>query len=274
MEKIGQLPARKDMEKTYLESDAEDEIRKSMLARGPHKNLSFFAFTATPKPKTLEVFGTKDATGKPVPFHLYSMRQAIEEGFIMDVLKNYTTYKTFFKLSKQIEDDPKINKKKASTAIARFVSLHPHNLAQKTEVIVEHFRQVTMKKIGGKAKAMVVTASRPHVIRYKEEFDRYIKEKGYKQIKRLVAFSAFRDEFGILHTESDINGFGEKELPDKFNTIEYPDKLFFDQIEEELIADETLSKQAKTNTIDNFKYGFQDVFITNQSTDRTRTVWA
>jgi type I restriction enzyme R subunit len=192
-----------------------------MLSRGPHRNLSFFAFTATPKARTLEVFGEKDGAGKPVPFHLYSMRQAIEEGFIMDVLKNYTTYKTFFKLSKQIEDDPKINKKKASRAIARFVSLHPHNLAQKTEIIVEHFRQVTMKKIGGKAKAIVVTASRPHVVRYKQEFDRYLKEKGYNEIKTLVAFSAFKDEFGILHKESDINGFGEKELPDKFNTIEY-----------------------------------------------------
>ncbi len=213
--------ARKEMEKTYTVSDTEDEIRKSMLSRGQHKNLSFFAFTATPKPKTLEVFGVKDATGKPIPFHLYSMRQAIEEGFIMDVLKNYTTYKTFFKLSKQIEDDPQINKKKATRAIARFVSLHPHNLAQKTEIIVEHFRQVTMKKIGGKAKAMVVTASRPHVVRYKQEFDRYIKEKGYGEIRTLVAFSAFKDEFGILHTESDINGFGEKELPDKFNTMEY-----------------------------------------------------
>ncbi|CAG0973651.1 Type I restriction enzyme EcoR124II R protein [Methanosarcinales archaeon] len=213
--------ARKEMEKTYTGSDTEDEIRKSMLSRGQHKNLSFFAFTATPKPKTLEVFGIKDSTGKPIPFHLYSMRQAIEEGFIMDVLKNYTTYKTFFRLSKQIEDDPKINKKKATKAIARFVSLHPHNLAQKTEIIVEHFRQVTMKKIGGKAKAMVVTASRPHVVRYKQEFDRYITEKGYSEIKTLVAFSAFKDEFGILHTESDINGFGEKELPDKFNTMEY-----------------------------------------------------
>ncbi|MDO9097710.1 MAG: type I restriction endonuclease subunit R, partial [Candidatus Methanoperedens sp.] len=219
---IGNLEdaARKD-EKTYTKPDAEDEIRSSMLSRGPHRNLSFFAFTATPKARTLEVFGEKDGAGKPVPFHLYSMRQAIEEGFIMDVLKNYTTYKTFFKLSKQIEDDPKINKKKASRAIARFVSLHPHNLAQKTEVIVEHFRQVTMKKIGGKAKAMVVTASRPHVVRYKQEFDRYLKEKGYNEIKTLVAFSAFKDEFGILHKESDINGFGEKELPDKFNTIEY-----------------------------------------------------
>lgn len=214
--------AKKDLEITAIEPDTEDEIRKSMLSRGQHKNLSFFAFTATPKAKTLEVFGVKDTiTGKPVPFHLYSMRQAIEEGFILDVLKNYTTYKTFFKLSKQIEDDPKINKKKASRAIAKFVSLHPHNLAQKTVIIVEHFRQVIMKKIGGKAKAMVVTASRPHVIKYKQEFDRYIKEKEYHEIKTLVAFSAFKDEFGILHTESDINSFGEKELPDKFNTMEY-----------------------------------------------------
>lgn len=200
---IGNLEdaARKD-EKTYTESDAEDEIRKSMLSRGLHKNLSFFAFTATPKARTLEVFGAKDAAGKPVPFHLYSMRQAIEEGFIMDVLKNYTTYKTFFKLSKRIEDDPRINKKKAGRAIARFVSLHPHNLAQKTEVIIEHFRQVTMKKIGGKAKAMVVTASRPHVVRYKQEFDRYLKEKGYNEIKTLVAFSAFKDENSIRSSTS------------------------------------------------------------------------
>lgn len=214
--------AKRDLEISSTQSDAEDEIRKSMLSRGQHKNLSFFAFTATPKAKTLEVFGVKDTiTGKPVPFHLYSMRQAIEEGFIMDVLKNYTTYKTFFKISKQIEDDPKINKKKATRAIARFISLHPHNLAQKTEVIIEHFRQVIMKKIGGKAKAMVVTASHPHVVRYKKEFDRYIKEKGYNEIRTLVAFSAFKDEFGILRTESDINDFGEKELPEKFNTMEY-----------------------------------------------------
>ncbi len=221
--------ARKDTKMYGVEDTAEDEVRKSILARGPQKNLSYFAFTATPKAKTLEVFGTKDENGKPVPFHLYSMRQAIEEGFIMDVLKNYTTYKTFFKLSKEIQDDPKINKKKATRAIARFVSLHPHNLAQKTEVIIEHFRQVTMKKIGGKAKAMVVTASRPHVIRYKQEFDRYLKENGYKNIKALVAFSAFTDEYGVSHTESEINQFGEKELPDKFNTNEYQILLVADK---------------------------------------------
>ncbi|MFN5729037.1 MAG: type I restriction endonuclease subunit R, partial [Pseudanabaena sp.] len=204
------------------EEDAEDWVRKSMLSRGKQPNLSFFAFTATPKPKTLEVFGQINNQGKPEPHHLYSMCQAIEEGFIMDVLKNYTTYKTYFRLTKAIADDPKIHKKKASKAIARFLSLHPHNLAQKTEVIIEHFRQCVMPKIGGKAKAMIVTASRPHVIRYKEECDRYLQDQNYTDIKALVAFTAFTDrETGIAYTESDINGFGERELPEKFETNEY-----------------------------------------------------
>jgi len=204
------------------DEDTEDSIRKSMLARGKQANLSFFAFTATPKPKTIEVFGQKNAEGKPEPFQLYSMRQAIEEGFIMDVLLNYTTYKTYFRLTKAIEDDPKILKKKASRAIARFLSLHPHNLAQKTEVIIEHFRQCVMHKIGGKAKAMVVTPSRPHVIRYKEEIDKYLQELGYIDIKALVAFTAFTDrETGIQYSESEMNGFGERELTEKFETDEY-----------------------------------------------------
>jgi type I restriction enzyme R subunit len=202
--------------------DSEDEIRNSMMARGKQPNLAFFAFTATPKAKTLEVFGQIGEDGIPAPFHLYSMRQAIEENFILDVLKYYTTYKTYFRLSKAIEDDPNLNKKKASRAIARFITLHPHNLAQKTEVIIEHFRQCVMPMIGGKAKAMVVTASRPHVIRYKNEFDKYIIENGYTDIKTLVAFTAFTDsETGIYYTESEFNGFREKELPDKFATNEY-----------------------------------------------------
>lgn len=194
-----------------------------MEARGKQENLSFFAFTATPKAKTIQVFGTPDVDGKPKPFHLYSMKQAIQEGFILDVLQNYRTYKSFFSLSKKIEDDPKINKKQAARAIARFVSLHPHNLAQKTEVIIEHFRQVVSKKIGGKAKAMVVTSSRLHAVRYKEEFDRYIKEKGYSNLKTLVAFSgkviygAYPD--GV--TETDLNGFKEKELPERFASDDY-----------------------------------------------------
>ncbi|MEJ6981757.1 DEAD/DEAH box helicase family protein [Pedobacter sp. P351] len=214
-----------EQEETYsgLDEDAEDEIRKSMQARGKQDNLSFFAFTATPKAKTIEVFGTPDTKGIPKPFHVYSMKQAIEEGFILDVLSNYTTYKTFFKLSKQIEDDPAVNKKQAARAIARFLSLHPHNLAQKTEVMVEHFRQVVSKKIGGKAKAMVVTSSRLHAVRYKEEFDRYIKEKNYTDIKTIVAFSAkvMYDMYPEGVTEVELNGFKEKELPKKFNTNEY-----------------------------------------------------
>jgi type I restriction enzyme R subunit len=214
-----------EKEETYsgLDDDAEDEIRKSMQARGKQTNLSFFAFTATPKAKTVEVFGTPDSNGMPKPFHLYSMRQAIEEGFILDVLNNYTTYKTFFKLSKEIEDDPDVNKKQAARAIARFLSLHPHNLAQKTEVMVEHFRQVVSKKIGGKAKAMVVTSSRLHAVRYKEEFDKYITKQDYKDIKTIVAFSGkvIYDVYPEGVTEVELNGFKEKELPKKFNTDEY-----------------------------------------------------
>src|SRR5690554_2144403 len=206
-----------------LDEDAEDEIRKSMESRGKQDNLSFFAFTATPKPKTIEVFGTPDKHGKPKPFHLYSMKQAIEEGFILDVLKNYTTYKTYYKLSKEIEEDPNVNKKQASRAIGRFLSLHPHNLAQKTEVIIEHFRQVVAKQIGGKAKAMLVTSSRLHAVRYKEEFDRYISEKGYKDIKTLIAFSGkvIYDAYPEGVTEVDLNGFKERELPKKFASEEY-----------------------------------------------------
>jgi len=206
-------------EETEDEADGEDFIRQSILDRGKQPNISFFAFTATPKPKTLEVFGENGE-----PSQLYTMRQAIEEGFILDVLKHYMTYKTFFKLSKAIEDDPEVNKKKAGRAIARFVSLHPYNLAQKTEIMVEHFRQIASKKIGGKAKAMVVTGSRLHAVRYYFEFKKYLKEKGYSHIKPLVAFSgkvADPDLPNKTYTESELNGFGEKELPERFKTDEF-----------------------------------------------------
>ena len=181
---------------------------RTMAKRGRQPNLSFFAFTATPKYKTLEVFGTQGADGKPQPFHLYTMRQAIEEGFILDVLKNYTTYKTYYRLVKAIADDPQVSKSKAAKALARFMSLHPHNIAQKTEVMVEHFRTFTRHKIGGRAKAMVVTGSRLHAVRYKQEFDRHIKEKGYTDIKTLVAFSGTvedPDVQGVSYTEPEMN---------------------------------------------------------------------
>ncbi len=196
-----------------------------MAKRGRQPNIGFFAFTATPKYKTLEVFGRPGADGKPQPFHLYSMRQAIEEGFILDVLQNYTTCKTYYRLIKSIEDDPKVEKRKAARALARFMSLHPHNIAQKTEVMLEHFRHFTMHKIGGKAKAMVVTSSRLHAVRYKQSFDKYIAEKGYKGIKTLVAFSGTvidPDAPGIEYMEVRMNqGIREKELPKRFATEEY-----------------------------------------------------
>ncbi|MDT5268328.1 MAG: type restriction enzyme subunit [Acidobacteriota bacterium] len=203
----------------------EDEIVRSMEARrAVQRNMNFFAFTATPKPKTLKAFGStvdafgrKSPDGKPRAWHLYSMRQAIEEGFILDVLKNYTTYKTFYKLTKQIADDPRLDKRQANRAIARFLRLHPHNIAQKVETIVEHFRRVVMHRIGGRAKAMVVTGSRLEAVRYKQEVDRYLEEKGYTNIKALIAFSGtVRDDYGNELTETGMNNFGERELPDRF----------------------------------------------------------
>jgi type I restriction enzyme R subunit len=202
------------------EEDAEDRIVTVMTSRGKQKNLSFFAFTATPKAKTLEVFGQRDTEGKPVPFHLYSMRQAIEEGFILDVLKTYTTYKSFYRLVKSIEDDPKVNKKQATSQLARFMSLHPHNIAQKTQVMVEHFRAKVRHKIGGRAKAMVVTSSRLHAVRYKQAFEKYIADNGYKDVGVLVAFSgavADPDLTDTEYTEVGMNkGIKERELPEKF----------------------------------------------------------
>lgn len=214
-----------DVDDDYSGDDfIREEIERSAKSRGRQGNISFFAFTATPKYKTLQVFGYKNAEGKPEAFHLYAMRQAIEEGFILDVLQNYTTYELYFKLTKSIEDDPKLNKKKAAKAIGRFVSLHPHNLAQKTEVMIEHFRQVVSKKIGGKAKAMLVTGSRLHAKRYFEEFQRYIREKGFtNDIKVLVAFSGkvVDDDFPDGVSEPELTGYGEQELPQIFDKDDY-----------------------------------------------------
>ncbi len=201
--------------------DPDEEILKVIKKRGKQANISFFAFTATPKAKTLEMFGTIGDDGLPHPFHLYSMRQAIEENFILDVLQNYTTYETYFKLAKKVEDDPAFDKAKATKALTRYVSIHPHNIAQKTEIIVEHFRNVASKKIGARAKAMVVTSSRLHAVRYKHAFDEYIKKKGYKNMKTLVAFSGTVKDNGEDYTESEMNKFKESELPKRFATDDY-----------------------------------------------------
>jgi len=196
-----------------------ERLFRSMAKRGHQPNMSFFAFTATPKHKTLAIFGRNGE-----PFHRYTMRQAIEEGFIEDVLKNYVTYKTYYKLIKKAEDDPNVERKKAAKALARFMRLHPHNIGQKTEVMVEHFQQFTRHKIGGHAKAMVVTGSRLEAVRYKQSFDRTIQEKGYP-IKALVAFSGTVEDDKVpekTYTEVEMNGgVREKELPDTFAKPEF-----------------------------------------------------
>lgn len=212
------------------EADWEDRLNQVMASRGQQSNLSFFAFTATPKGKTLELFGRRGASGRPEAFHVYSMRQAIEEGFILDVLANYTTYATYYKLLKAAEDDPNLPKKKAARALAKFMSLHPHNIEQKTEVIVEHFRRSVLHRLGGKAKAMVVTSSRLHAVRYKLAFENYLSENDYKDVRPLVAFSGkVKDpETGIEYTEPGMNtdvvtgkSVSEKALPERFESPDY-----------------------------------------------------
>lgn len=201
----------------------EEALAKSVGARQRQPNLSFFAFTATPKARTLELFGRWNSEAHNYePFHLYSMRQAIEEGFILDVLANYTTYKTFWKIEKAIADDPQYESAKARRAVARFVTLHPYNLAQKAEIVVEHFRANTAHKIGGEAKAMVVTSSRLHAVRYKQALDKYIHEKGYTDLRTLVAFSGRVLAKGEPpYTESNMNGHPESETVQRFATAEY-----------------------------------------------------
>ncbi|HEY1354464.1 MAG TPA: type I restriction endonuclease [Ktedonobacteraceae bacterium] len=201
----------------------EEALAKTVLARGKQKNLSFFAFTATPKARTLEMFGTWDQElGRYGAFHLYPMRQAMEEGFILDVLRNYTTYQTFWRIEKAVAEDPAYETRKAQRAIARFVSLHPSNLSQRAEIMVEHFRAHTAAKIGGAAKALVVTSSRLHAVRYKQAIDVYITKKGYTDLATLVAFSGkVVDKGGLNWTEAGMNGFPESKTADMFATGDY-----------------------------------------------------
>ena len=206
------------MRRPTPQPDAQDALAAAVAARGRQSNLSFFAFTATPKARTLELFGTPDETfgstdGKPNygAFHLYSMKQAIEEGFILDVLKGYATYGSYWKIASAAAQDPDVDKAKAAAQLARFVSLHPTNLAQKAEVIVEHFRTHTRRKIGGRAKAMVVTRSRLHAVRTKLAIDAYIAEKGYRDVRTLVAFSGSVEDTAARYTEPQMNDGLERE---------------------------------------------------------------
>lgn len=212
-----------------LEEDnkIEDEeiLLNELAAHGIHSNMSFFAFTATPKDKTLQLFGTKMSDGSYRPYHIYSMQQAIEEGFILDVLKNYMTYDMYYKIIKKASDDPEVKISRGMKAIARYESLHPHNLSQKAAIMIEHFLNTTRYKIGGKGKAMLVTSSRLHAVRYLKEFRKYIEKHNIKDTDVLVAFSGDLNDNGEIVTEESLNidykgnnkHIKEGQLPQRFN---------------------------------------------------------
>ena len=213
-----------DEEDDDLSDDAKAAVLRDALRRARQPNLSFFAFTATPKFKTKALFDEPTPSGTS-PFHEYTLRQAIEEGFVMDVLQNYTTYKRFFGLIKQVENDPEVPRKKAAMALGRYLELHPVNIEQVVSVIVEHFRRYVMYELGGRAKAMVVTGSRLAAVKYKLAFDRYIRDQGYTGIRSLVAFSGTvedPDDPGSSYTEVSMNdGLAESELPETFERDDY-----------------------------------------------------
>jgi len=197
-----------------------DRIDELIASRGRQPNLSLFAFTATPKPRTLELFGTKRPDGKFEAFSLYPMKQAIEEKFILDVLQNYVTYETYWNLLKTVEDDPEYDSAKAKRLLQSFVSLHDHTIDKKVEIMVEHFADRVASKIGGKAKAMIVTRSRLHAVRYRRSLDSSLAEHGYPY-KALVAFSGTVNDDGVAYTEANMNGVSERQTAGTFEQPEY-----------------------------------------------------
>lgn len=205
------------------EADVEDMITDEIKRNGKQENVAMFAFTATPKPTTILQFGKLNTKGQREAFHIYSMKQAIEEGFILDVLQNYTEYSTFYQINKEIEEDPRCKTNAAKRQIARFVELHETNISQRVEVIVEHFRTSVMHELGGQAKAMVITASRQGAVKYRKAFEDYITKKGYDGIHALVAFSGkvTLPDDETEYTEASINGFPEDRLTKEFDTDAY-----------------------------------------------------
>ncbi|MGC4850900.1 type I restriction endonuclease subunit R [Micromonospora sp. DT15] len=199
-----------------------DLLTASALARGKHANLSYFAFTATPKQKTLELFGTRNpGTGQMEPFHVYSMRQAIEEGFILDVLRNYITYEARWRLASAAVEavetaDPEVDPKKAKAKLVRAAELHPESQDQRAQIIIDHFRTEVSERIGERAKAMVVTRSREHALRLYQAMRKYLDKRGVTDCTPIVAFSGTLTLDGIDYSESKLNGFSEAALPDAF----------------------------------------------------------
>ena len=203
--------------------DTEDIIVDEISRNGKQPNVSMFAFTATPKPTTLQLFGRVNAKGQRQAFHIYSMKQAIEEGFILDVLQNFTEYQTFYQINKEIEEDPRCKTVDAKRQIARFVELHETNISQRIEVIIEHFRTTVMGELGGMAKAMVITASRQSAVKYRQALEDYITRKGYTDIRALVAFSGkvTLPDDETEYTEGSLNGFSEDKLTTEFDKDDY-----------------------------------------------------
>lgn len=209
--------------------DTEDMIADQICRQGKQPNVSMFAFTATPKPTTLQLFGRENKNGQKQAFHLYSMKQAIEEGFILDVLQNYITYDMYYKLNKDIKDDPTLQTNEAKRQIARFISLHEVVIAQRIEIIIEHFRSCVMDELGGHAKAMVITSSRAEAVKYRQAFENYVDKKGYRDIHALVAFSDKVSLDDKDYTEAGMNGFPDKNLPEEFDKDEYQVLLVADK---------------------------------------------
>lgn len=223
-QKMGEAISNK--ESNHIDSneiDIEEELIKIIENKKFQKNASYFAFTATPKPKTLEMFGIPceiNGEKKFIPFHLYSMKQAIEEGFILDVLKGYITYTSYYKIISSIDDDKEYDKAKANAKLKKYVTNHIATIEKKATIMIEHFFQNTCKKIGGKAKAMVVTSSRENAVKYYLFFQKYLQEN-YPQYKALVAFSGDKEIDGESYSEAGLNGFSESMLKDEFKKDNY-----------------------------------------------------
>lgn len=212
---------RRSVQETLGDYDVEEWLLRQLASRRQPDNISYFAFTATPKHETLERFGEKQPDGSYRPFSLYSMKQAIEEKFILDVLTNYTTYRTYFKLLKKVSEDPTVPRARALSAILRYVSLHPETLEQKIEVIMTHFEQTVHNLLRGEAKAMIVTNSRKAVVRYKLALDHYLRQRNLPH-KTLAAFTDTIKIDGQQYTETSINnGVPEDNTAREFKKPEY-----------------------------------------------------
>ena len=202
-------------------TDIDTLILKEMETHGKQPHISFFGFSGTPKNKTLEIFGRKNELGKPIAFDLYSMKQSIYEGFTLDVLERYTTYKRYFKLNQELSDDVELNVRRVKRMLVNWVDIHPHTITEKTKIILEHFKDHTVNKIEGKARGMVVTRSRLHCVKFKLEFDKQMEEMGLPY-RPLVGFSGkvFDEDIGQEYTESSMNGFSEKKTEER---LKYPE---------------------------------------------------